>query len=474
MRFLLIIILVFAGSIAHASVVINEIQISPINERFIELYNSGNTDVDLTGWYIQRKTETGSNFDSLVTSTQFAGKTIKANGYFLISRSQSGNSNIVVDKLILTELNTIRVRDSKGVDVDQVKWESMGDGKSYQRTSAGGWIIATPTPGIGNSASSAVSSTVTVSSQNTIAPSPAQTSTGGASSSFAPHITVDVGQQTRTALVGAPVAFEGRMFVAKKESIEKVGFIWNFNDGTPPVNSEKTTHTYSDSGEYTVTIQLDPASGYYSELYRIRVIVVAPNITLQTGGDGTSSFVLIENRAEYEIDLSGWQVSSGGKTFIFYPNTLLVARGTIKLSSDKTGLTTPVGTLAFLHFPNGTLVHLQSEKLTDVVLPSSEGGQIVSAVKRSYLPSYSEAKPVTKSSVETPGRVLYATTQNAAIADAITDSHGTETQEGNLWLWYTGVALLAVLSILGLRFSRPKRTLADEFEIIEEKDENPW
>ena len=74
--------------IVNASVVINEIQISPINERFIELYNPDNSDTDLTGWYIQRKTATGASFSSLVTSTQLNNKIIKSKGYFLISRSQ--------------------------------------------------------------------------------------------------------------------------------------------------------------------------------------------------------------------------------------------------------------------------------------------------------------------------------------------------------------------------------------------------
>ncbi len=74
MRFLIFTFSFFlVAQVASAAVVINEIQILPTSERFIELYNSGSSDVDLTGWYIQRKTATGSSFGSLVTSTQLNG-----------------------------------------------------------------------------------------------------------------------------------------------------------------------------------------------------------------------------------------------------------------------------------------------------------------------------------------------------------------------------------------------------------------
>ena len=132
-----------------AAVVINEVQISPIDGRFIELYNTSDSDVDLTGWYIQRKTATGSSFNSLITKIDFENKTIKGGGYFLISHTQLANSDIVKN-LTLTESNTIRMRNSNGEDVDHVEWGSIDEGKSYQRTSSNGWIITSPTPRAAN------------------------------------------------------------------------------------------------------------------------------------------------------------------------------------------------------------------------------------------------------------------------------------------------------------------------------------
>jgi len=66
----------FSFNLARAGVIINEVQLSPTEERFIELYNPGGSSVELTGWYIQRKTETGSAFGSLVSKTYFENKAI--------------------------------------------------------------------------------------------------------------------------------------------------------------------------------------------------------------------------------------------------------------------------------------------------------------------------------------------------------------------------------------------------------------
>ncbi len=45
----------------------------------------------------------------------------------------------------------------------------------------------------------------------------------------------------------------------------------------------------------------------------------------------------------------------------------------------------------------------------------------------------------------------------------------SENKEKSMWPWYSGVAFFGVFAALGLRYARSKRTLADEFEIIEDK-----
>jgi hypothetical protein len=103
-------------------ILINEVQAYPVENRFIELYNPNNSSVDLTSWYLQRKTQSGASFGSLVSKTYFEGKTINANGYFLISRNALTGADIILDDLTLTESNTIQIKNSNGEMVDKLGW----------------------------------------------------------------------------------------------------------------------------------------------------------------------------------------------------------------------------------------------------------------------------------------------------------------------------------------------------------------
>ncbi len=456
-NFVIFAILFFFTRTAYAQVVINEIQLAPINERFIELYNPDNTDVDLTGWYIQRKTDTGVNFDSLVTSTQFNGKKIKANGYFLISRSALGNSDIVADKLTLTELNTIRLRDAKGKDVDQIKWGSIEEWKSSQRTMSGDWIVTVPTPGSTNNVNNPPSQTSApvVDPQTSSSPQNSQTPTSTNLSNFPvePQIIAEAGTRTRTAPAGAPLIFVGKVFGLKKEPIENARMIWSFGDGAH-AEGTSVNHAYYYPDEYIVV--LEASSWLFAASDRVKVLITTPNFVLRTGGDSEHSFVVIENHTDSELDLSGWHVSADRKIFIFPKNTFLSARKTVTLASEITGLMTPVGSIAFLHFPNGSLVKTQNEVAT-ILSPTPVASK----------------KIISKSEEVKFVRALEESSQKSSVLDAFSDTESPLSptkKERSMWPWYTGVAFLGAGSLLGLRFARSKGTIADEFKIIEDKN----
>jgi hypothetical protein len=107
---------------SSTKILISEIQAYPTQNRFIELYNPGNSPVNLTDWYIQRKTQTGSSFSSLVSKTYFDGKTIGAHGFFLISRESLAGADVVLGSLTLTESNSIQLKNTNGEVVDKVGW----------------------------------------------------------------------------------------------------------------------------------------------------------------------------------------------------------------------------------------------------------------------------------------------------------------------------------------------------------------
>ncbi|MBI3634365.1 MAG: lamin tail domain-containing protein [Candidatus Yonathbacteria bacterium] len=451
--------LLFFARIVSAQVIFNEIQISPTSERFIEIYNSSDSDVDLTGWYIQRKTATGSSFNSLVTSTQLKDKIIKANGYFLVSRSQSGKSDIVIDNLTLTESNTVRIRDSKGVDIDQIEWATVTDGKSYQKMSAGEWGIATPSPGVSNNNTSSQG----VASQQSIS-STAPSSSSLSNLPVEPQIIAEAGEAVRTTLVGAPIIFSGKVFGLKKEPIENARFVWVFGDGARS-DGTSVNHTYYYPGEYIVV--LDASSGFYSASTRVRVIVSAPQLVLHTGGDNSRSFVSIENQSGNEVDLSGWIIREGGKDFIFPQHTILGARKEVSFASDVTGLIVSPNEEVSLHYPNGTRVESFVKSVVPLVtsllpskekLPEKTSGQLSALSQGTDLILPSEQK---------------ASALNAFSDPFIHSNTLAPEKKTRWWLWYGGVLILGFLAFVGSRLSRrsAKVDLADTFEIIEGNEE---
>lgn len=111
----------------YPKILITEIQLSPISNRFIELYNPNNSEIDLTNWYIHRKTQTGSIFSSLVSKTYFNNKTIAPRGYFLISREDMSGADIVLSSLTLTNSNVIQLKNPNGEVSDKVGWGEASD-----------------------------------------------------------------------------------------------------------------------------------------------------------------------------------------------------------------------------------------------------------------------------------------------------------------------------------------------------------
>ena len=110
-------------------ILISEIRLLPTSQRFIELYNPSDSDINLTGWYIQRKTETALTFGSLVSKTHFENKIIPAKSFLVIARENISQADIILSTLTLTDSNAIQFKDASHAIVDKVGW---GNASSFQ------------------------------------------------------------------------------------------------------------------------------------------------------------------------------------------------------------------------------------------------------------------------------------------------------------------------------------------------------
>ncbi len=128
--------------ISYPKILINEIKIADkdseneiiVKDEFIELYNPNNFSVDLTNWYIQKKTKEGDSFNSLVTKSVLEGKLINPEDYFVIGNILSPVAStcdaLWADNYSLAKDNTIALKNPLGEIVDKVGWGEVLDSEN--------------------------------------------------------------------------------------------------------------------------------------------------------------------------------------------------------------------------------------------------------------------------------------------------------------------------------------------------------
>lgn len=124
---------------------------APKNREYIELYNNGNTNVDVLGWKVSDIAGSSEVFYTISTTTgagkaySLSGSTIiPANGYLLLNMNDSSTLNNSGD--------TVRLYDNNDVLQDMYTYSSVPEGKSIVRfpDGIGFWIDPEPTPGEAN------------------------------------------------------------------------------------------------------------------------------------------------------------------------------------------------------------------------------------------------------------------------------------------------------------------------------------
>ena len=141
--FLVLVLLTLPGVLAN--VLITEVLYNPetseSDTEFVEIFNQGEQDIDISGWILNTTT---------IQATIPSGTTIKANGYFLIADNDDNNNwpslwakpDYSEEEISLTNTNSgIQLLDSDGNLVDVVGWGSpingLYEGTPHQEVSEG-------------------------------------------------------------------------------------------------------------------------------------------------------------------------------------------------------------------------------------------------------------------------------------------------------------------------------------------------
>lgn len=345
-------LLFLAPGFLSAQVVINEVQVLPAGEKFLELYNSGSSAINLTGWSIKRKTASGSE-SSLVVASRLENKSVPAGGYFLIANETTYAGGHALDaswpssNTGVASNNTVVVYNADGAEVDKVGWGEASDcpspcpssppsGQSIQRTSTG-WAVANPTPrqanaqtdsGISNESDT---STTTSNSSNTSSTSSGSVSTHYSSTPLSSRaletsLKISAGRE-RLGSVGSPLEFKAEGVSGAARDVR-----WNFGDGSEGYG-ETVVHTYEFPGEYVVVVSTQNNNA--QAISRVNVKIIEADLVI-TSAD--SAKISIKNNSKHEINMYGRALWSGERTFLFPQDTIIRAGQEISFSSRITGL----------------------------------------------------------------------------------------------------------------------------------------
>ena len=396
----------FSFNLAQADVIINEVQIggTTADDEFIELYNSSSSDVDLTNWYINKKSSTG-NESTLVVKSRLENKSITSNSYFLLAKENGYVGNATPDVLwpssySLANNNSVILYKGNETDKDQTSWESIENGKSIQKQSDNSWVVATPTPGAENQ----------ISEDNEEEEQTEDTVTGSSGSSKktetkepeTPLVNKTKITAQIPAFVGLPVQFKASNTVSDKSCGK---YSLNFGDGnsletekTFPI-PEKFSHIYYYPGEYIVTLECYESylSAEPDSSDKIIVKVISSEVVISKIGDAKDFFIEISNNAPFEADISGWVLISYQNKFVFPKNTIIKSKNKIIVSPKTT---------------NFSILDKETLKLID-----SEGKTVF---------DYSSAKPI-RILARNPTQAKVSASEPTRNAFSIADAGGNNT-----------------------------------------------
>lgn len=279
-----------------------------VKGEFIELYNMGNRDVDLTAWRLEDNG--GNEYQFGAVSATSSSAVIKASGYFVIMRNES--------KIALNnDSDSVKLfQPLKEKPLQTVKYKKAVEGWSYanSRIAANSGQIAT------NNKEWAWSETVTPGKSNEIK-----------TVNHPPVVAFDCPEQ---ALTGANIVFDSSDTI--DEDGDSLIYVWDFGDGVK--NSlPSPEHAFLKKGLFTVKLAVSDGKNEVKKEKVIKVvdvlvlaaetsrdeamprlyggdIIINEFLPSPAGSDADGEWIELYNQGEDKVNLLSWKLddSEGG------------------------------------------------------------------------------------------------------------------------------------------------------------------
>ena len=325
-----------AGTVEVAvtpAVVINEIMwpgsTKSSTDEWIELRNTTSTSIDLSGWKITGAASGGSAL------TIPSGKTIAANGFFVIAHYAATDAHSVlnitpdwVTTSIVCKNSDVQyvLSDASGTAIDRADDGSGAPLAGDNTTKAS--MERNATPGDGTLASS----WHTAFSPANLDSGATELATPDAPNSNHPPLAV-AGDDQNIA-ISAPINFDASDSEDPDGTI--VSYAWDFGDGESAAGAA-VQHVFSKTGTYVVRLTVVDDAGLQATDEQnvtvvdyagatVRVNELLPN---PTGDDGAGEWIELYNFGSNAVDLSGWMLDDapdGSSPYTFPSGTTIAAK----------------------------------------------------------------------------------------------------------------------------------------------------
>lgn len=338
------------ASFAYAGFEITEIMYdldgTDTNREWVEVKNTGSTPTDLSKWFLfsdNTKHALVPEGEAIVPAGEYAVIAQNAPKFradwpnyqgMLFDSSWTGFSNdgesIALKDPDLNIVSPVTFTSSQG---------GAGNGDSLQKIGSS-WQGGTPTPGKDNQASTGGGGGGGDTADT-------QTSTTSEATlkkkeNEIPKIITNINTKN-TVVAGVPFSVDAVTIGYGGEPLRMGKFVWNFGDGETKEESEhvKFTHTYKYPGEYVIALS-------YYRVYtattidatdRMIVKVIPREVSIASVGNEADPYIELENKANVEVDISGWIIQGATRRFSIPVGTFLLPSKKIKFSGEILGFT---------------------------------------------------------------------------------------------------------------------------------------
>ncbi len=273
----------YSGKIRISELLPNPKETPEKEKEFVELYNFGNENVDLSGWKIKDKT---GSYDLSGVSVAESYKAF----YNTVSLNNSGDE--------------IKLFDPNDKEVDSINYDKSKENYSYSLNGENWKWTSILTPNQENQFDEILSGTI---------------------------------KKDKNIYAGIYADFEAKAGNNAKK------FTWNFGDGHKSY-LQKTRHKYEDTGDYSASLKItgdgeDNVLNFVVTVEdfkkaKIKIVSFSAN---PAGKDSEKEWIKIINNTKKKVNLKGWSVATGWKKLSNHPikkDFILKPKETKKLTRD--------------------------------------------------------------------------------------------------------------------------------------------